>query len=209
MSTLGMLFTLSAPLPNLPAIYAVVTRVSDGQVWNRDAEAFEAQNAQHWSQYVFELELIRDTVWKLEIPYADLPAGGTYLFQFLQPEAIDEEPAIDDLLLTTKTESNWGRKLDPPTDFPMDHNTGGVDAMRVVVTGTDEGIDGVVIRSYLTSEYTADASTATLRGQSETKADGRWKAPIYRNPTIDYTLTFRTPDGQTTVIEMPAVEGDS
>lgn len=70
----------------------------------------------------------------------------------------------------------------------VNHDTGGDDALRVMSDGA--GVDGCVIRAYLTSEY--DAGGRTVRGQTTTNVTGRWSQDLMLDPG-DYTLTFHAP----------------
>ena len=74
-------------------------------------------------------------------------------------------------------------------DTPVDHNTGGTDALRYTLGG--DGADNVVIKAYPKSEY--DAGTRTLRGTAYTGPDGRWLSPLMLNAGVAYTLVASIP----------------
>lgn len=74
-------------------------------------------------------------------------------------------------------------------DTPVNHDTGGTDAIRLKTAG-GAGISSVAIRAYLKPEFDADALTATLRGEAVTKDDGRWAQPLMLSEGLTYTLTF-------------------
>lgn len=88
-------------------------------------------------------------------------------------------------------------------DTPVDHNTGGTDALRYTLGG--DGADNVVIKAYLKSEY--DAGTRTLRGTAHTGPDGRWLAPLMLNAGAIYTLVASLPgvtEATTTNLTVPS-----
>jgi hypothetical protein len=76
--------------------------------------------------------------------------------------------------------------------YPVNHNTAAdgsqsLDALRVTNADGD-GIPGVVITAFLSSEYSQGVYTD--RGQTTTGAYGRWNAPLMLNPATAYTLVF-------------------
>ncbi len=83
-------------------------------------------------------------------------------------------------------------------DVPVNHNTGGADALRAMSMGLP--LDGVSILAYLKTDYTAGAFT--LRGQSVTGVDGRWVRPIYLDHGNTYTLAFRAAGRQVATVEV-------
>lgn len=70
----------------------------------------------------------------------------------------------------------------------VNHNSGGADNLRYVYQGS--GVDGGIIRAYLTAEYVA--GNYALRGHAATKTDGRWESPMYLSPGA-YTFTLEKP----------------
>lgn len=70
-------------------------------------------------------------------------------------------------------------------NIPVNHNTGGVDALRVMVSGV--AVDECTILAYLTSEYST--GLRKVRGRSITGEDGRWVRDMMLNAG-SYTLTF-------------------
>lgn len=71
-------------------------------------------------------------------------------------------------------------------DIEVTHDFGGTDALRVVHSG--EGLDDVVIRAYITSDY--EAGDFTVKAQAHTGSDGRFIAPMMLDADT-YTLTFQ------------------
>jgi hypothetical protein len=67
-------------------------------------------------------------------------------------------------------------------DTAVDHNTGGVDALRVVDANGD-GIAGVRVLAYVTGESVPEAETVTLQ-------DGRWASPLQLSGGVEYTVRF-------------------
>lgn len=73
-------------------------------------------------------------------------------------------------------------------NIPVDHNTGGIDALRYTIAAAPA--DDVTIKAYLKSEY--DAGTRTVRGTAHTGVDGRWLNPLMLNAGT-YTLVAWIP----------------
>jgi hypothetical protein len=71
----------------------------------------------------------------------------------------------------------------------VDHNTGGVDALRYVAGPA--GVGGAEIRAYVKADY--DAGEYVIRARTTTRDDGRWVSPMYLNAGVTYTLTFAKP----------------
>lgn len=69
-------------------------------------------------------------------------------------------------------------------EIPVDHHTGGTDAMRYLLSG--QPADNVTIRAYLKSDY--DAGTRVVRGTTRTGPDGRWLAPLMLDPGTYYLI---------------------
>lgn len=75
---------------------------------------------------------------------------------------------------------------------PVDHNTGGTDALRVV-DANGAGINAVKISAYLTADYTAgNRGPSFLQGRTQTGVDGRWRNPLTLEDGA-YTLVFAKP----------------
>lgn len=74
---------------------------------------------------------------------------------------------------------------------PVNHDTGGTDNLRIEVMGA--GVDAATIRAYLYSDWTANATTATLLGSSTTGPDGRWLDPIYLTSSNSYAIVVDKP----------------
>lgn len=68
----------------------------------------------------------------------------------------------------------------------VDHDSGGAGNLAYVYQGS--GVDGGVVRAYLTSDY--DGGTYVIRDQTVTKADGGWIAPMYLDSGLAYTLIY-------------------
>jgi hypothetical protein len=88
-----------------------------------------------------------------------------------------------------KVEATSGDGGSGDGDTPVNHDTGGTDAIRMT-TLAGAGIGDVKIRAYLASEYAANPLTATVRGEAETEDDGRWHAPLMLSDGVEYRLTF-------------------
>ena len=76
-------------------------------------------------------------------------------------------------------------------DTPVDHDTGGTDALRVLAFGV--GVDRAILRAYLQGDYTADRATAALLGSTVTLPDGRWATPIFLAHGFTYTIVAEKP----------------
>lgn len=72
---------------------------------------------------------------------------------------------------------------------PVTENTGGTDNLRAV-DANGNGLPGVVITAYLTSDYNSSPITAVVQGQIVTKADGRFTTPLMLTATLSYTLVY-------------------
>lgn len=81
----------------------------------------------------------------------------------------------------------------PPDELLINHDLGGVDALRVV-SADGQGVGNVAIRMYLTADYNARTSNAKVRGKAVTLNDGRWATRIHRDSRLAYTLIFTPPD---------------
>jgi hypothetical protein len=63
-------------------------------------------------------------------------------------------------------------------DIPVDHDYPTEDNLRVV-TALDAGVPNAKIRAFLEADYSAGRrSSAYVRGQTTTAADGRWSEPL-------------------------------
>jgi hypothetical protein len=72
-------------------------------------------------------------------------------------------------------------------DTEVDHDTGGTDNLRYTTSG-NTGIGNATVRAHLKAEY--DAGTYTLRGNTTTKDDGRWVAPLRLDSGLTYTIVL-------------------
>ena len=87
---------------------------------------------------------------------------------------------------------------------PVNHDTGGTDALRYV-TAEGAGIDNAVVRAYLKTDYDAGSrAPAFVRATSITGADGRWTRDMRLDPgtyVIEFTAQGRYgPDTQEVVV---------
>lgn len=73
---------------------------------------------------------------------------------------------------------------------PVNHNTGGTDALRFV-DGSGAGIEGASVVAYVKEDY--DDGIFTMRGQVATGADGRWTSNLMLDEDVPYTLVFYKP----------------
>lgn len=72
-------------------------------------------------------------------------------------------------------------------DVAVDHSFGGTDALRYV-DPDGFGIDGATVKAYLASDYDAAPPAYRVRGQTATKSDGRWVAPLQLDPATAYVI---------------------
>lgn len=109
-----------------------------------------------------------------------------------------------DVLVTVVDE--WAKPADVQSiagdgDVPIDHNTGGSDALRIVSEGV--GVDDVVITAYLKSDY--NAGVRIRRGWATTDATGRWKQPMMLDAGAYILVAEKpgvfTPDAKELVVE--------
>ncbi len=76
-------------------------------------------------------------------------------------------------------------------DITVNHNYGGVDNYRILLTGTNAPVDNATIRAYVQADYdagTIDASPPTTM----TGSDGRWVDPLMLDADT-YLLTVYNP----------------
>jgi hypothetical protein len=111
---------------------------------------------------------------------ATLPSdiGGTF------------DPATDSTEALAEAVADIGGGTTGDGDTPVNHNTGGTDNYQIL-DDNDSGVDNATIKAYLTSEFDADPSSATLRGTTYTDSEGRWVAPLMLNTGLAYTVTIR------------------
>jgi hypothetical protein len=90
-------------------------------------------------------------------------------------------------------------------EFPINHDSGGTDALRATSRGV--GVGSVTVRAYLQEDYVA--GDRTIRGQATTNDAGRWIQDMMLN-ALRYILTFDAegyslPDADITVAADGAV----
>jgi hypothetical protein len=73
-------------------------------------------------------------------------------------------------------------------DTPVDHNTGGTDALRYL-TSAGVPVDNGAVVAYLKSSYDAGDLSAPV-GAIVTRSDGRWRNPLLLDHGVAYTLLF-------------------
>jgi hypothetical protein len=78
-----------------------------------------------------------------------------------------------------------------PETFPIDHNTGGVDALRYVTPNGDP-IENATIRVYDKAKWDAKLY-AQVVGLVKTDADGRWLQPVLVPPGTTYVIQAQLP----------------
>jgi hypothetical protein len=71
----------------------------------------------------------------------------------------------------------------------VNHDTGGPDALAYK-TSTGSGIDNAVMRAYLKTDYdTGNRTSAFVRAQTSTNAQGRWQRDMHLDPG-QYVIEF-------------------
>lgn len=188
-----------------------------GQVWDAVARSFGPWSDAGLANYcIAGQELGTSRVYRFDLP-ADLPA--TSVLRGDVTARAGPSPALGDAAVAALGPGDFaaaGRDavsdladgqadavrrlaaLDVPVSragtgsgtIPVDHNTGGPDALRYV-DGQNAGVAGATVRAYAKADY--DAGAYVERGRTVTKADGRWVAPVYLDPGVAYTLTFAKP----------------
>lgn len=78
-----------------------------------------------------------------------------------------------------------------PESFPLDHNTGGTDALRYVDPNGDP-VDNATIRVYDKEKWDLKLY-AQVVGLVKTGPDGRWLSPVFVTPGTTYVLQFQLP----------------
>ena len=71
---------------------------------------------------------------------------------------------------------------------PVNHDTGGTDALRYLAPDSSP-VDGGGIVAFLKSSYDAGNFALPL-GSTETRSDGRWKAPLMLDAGVVHTIAF-------------------
>lgn len=79
-----------------------------------------------------------------------------------------------------------------PETFPLDHNTGGSDALRYVDPDGNP-IAEATIRVYDKAKWDAKLYTQ-VAGLVKTDARGRWLAPVFVPPGTTYVIQFHLPN---------------
>ncbi|HEV7299251.1 MAG TPA: hypothetical protein VGN72_07795 [Tepidisphaeraceae bacterium] len=182
-------------------LYLIVHR-NDGLAFDVTQHTWMDCTPENWGQFTEGFVAKGSGIYRCVIQHDTLTAGEHYIFSVY--EMLGEQPASTDRLRETLHKANWGVIApDAMVGDPIDHNTGSTDALRVVDTGGN-GIDGVVIRAYLATDYTDNASAARVQGLSVTLADGRWERPIYRDPSLAYTLTMHAAGKLVGLHDLPA-----
>jgi hypothetical protein len=89
----------------------------------------------------------------------------------------------------------------------VDHDYGGVDAMRYLDSATLSPIDNGTVKAYLAEDYAAyRRGQAYVKAQAVTDATGRWAAPMMLDPA-DWVLVFyRQGSHLPTVVELAVEE---
>ena len=101
---------------------------------------------------------------------------------------------IDTALTATHGSGSWqtgsggGGGSTGTGSTPVNHDTGGTDALRYLAPGSSP-VDGGGIVAFLKSSYDAGNFALPL-GSTETRSDGRWKAPLMLDAGVVYTIAF-------------------
>lgn len=177
--------TFNATGATILPVYAIAREGGTGKYWN--GSAYEDYDPGHWSTYVLAVADLGGGMLKLSLPVSTFALGSTVAFTLCHQAGGSSAPG-DDRVYTT-TARHWGRvREDGDSGTPVDHNTGGTDALRFT-TEDGDGIAGTV-RAYVASDYAADPAAAMLRGRTKTGDDGRWLGPIYLTAGVAHRLTF-------------------
>lgn len=76
-------------------------------------------------------------------------------------------------------------------DTPVNHNTGGADALAYKTAG-GAGIDNAIVRAYVKADYDAGIIDPNPP-RTTTNALGRWVADLQLNSGVQYTIRFEAP----------------
>lgn len=162
--------------------------------------ATEAGDATHWASYA--------------IPVPESSIAGRYILTFPalssglyhadvygqagaspSPTAdtivVDGEIVWDGTDIVSGIASGGGGGGSGEGSVVVTQDSGGAGNLRVV-DGAGNGIDGVTVRAYLSSEWSADPAAAVVRGQQVTTATGDWQGTMNLDPA-SYTFVFSRP----------------
>jgi hypothetical protein len=170
----------------------IVTHVHEQTGVNLIAVIADAAG-RRWNGTAFEaLDLSRVAL--CGVPLTESPEGS-YSYTLVIPPAIPVAMALTIWLyaasvMTVAGMPNWiaiyrrpaeveGGGSTPVTgtgngDTPIDHNTGGVDRLRVTSSG--QSVDDALITAYLSDDFNSDVPSPAA--QTRTGSDGRWIAPL-------------------------------
>jgi len=76
--------------------------------------------------------------------------------------------------------------------YPMDHNTGGANALRYVDQNGD-GVGGANVRVYTKADWDAKLLSKVV-GLVKTAADGTWVQPVFVEPGNTFVVRFELPN---------------
>lgn len=178
-------------------LYAILTDTADRYAIGT---ATEAGDATHWASYA--------------IPVPESSIAGRYILTFpalfpglyhadiynqigVTPSSTADDIVIDGEIVWDGTDivsgisSGGGGGGSGDGSVVVTQDTGGIGNLRVV-DGAGNGIDGVTVRAYLTSEWSVDPSAALVRGQQVTTATGDWQGTMNLDPA-SYTFVFSRP----------------
>lgn len=203
---IGGTLTGAVTLPTIPANWITSAGVTDGALngkgdWNTTTPPTAAANASAVrTELATELARIDTTVGsRLASGSYSAPPSAEDVAEAVRTELAPELAHID---ADISSISGGGGGGGGDGDVLVDHNYGSDDALQIVSGGV--GIDGVTIRAYLSSDYSA--GNYIVRATAFTGTDGRWVTPMMLDSGT-YTLVG-TKDGRKTITVEVTVDAD-
>ncbi|HVS73088.1 MAG TPA: hypothetical protein VHQ47_17670 [Phycisphaerae bacterium] len=205
---------LKIAAPSGLAIYAIIVSMAGTFAAGTSLEAYDAA---HWTDYAVALTEIGAGIYAGDFPALAADSYGILYFRRAgATPAVSDAPAIgaenilwdgaaigipataDDVPTAAEIDAEltdahgtgeWGGSGGAGDgNIPVNHNTGGTDALRVVAGGV--GIEGCTIRAYIKADY--DAGLRVVKAEAATGDDGRWIEDMMLSAGT-YTLTFSAP----------------
>lgn len=162
--------------------------------------ATEAEDATHWAAYAIPVPESA-TPGRYILTFPALSSGLYHADVYSQAGAspsptadtivVDGEIVWDGADIVSGIASGGGGGGTGDGSVVVTQDSGGAGNLRVV-DGAGNGIDGVTVRAYLTSEWSTDPAAAVVRGQQVTTATGDWQGTMNLDPA-SYTFVFSRP----------------
>lgn len=179
-------------------LYAVLTDTAGAYVIGTTTEA---EDPAHWASYAIATPESA-IAGRYTLTFPALPAGlyrgevyaraGGTPSPTADAIALDVEIVWDGTSIVSGISSGGsGGTGSGEGSVVVTQDTGGAGNLKAV-DGDGNGLDGVTVRAYLTSEWASSPGTATVRAQQLTTATGAWQGTMALDPA-SYTFVFSRP----------------